>query len=52
VARGIRIGIIGTGWVGSSVAISTLHAGIAHEVLLHDINTDIAEGEAMDLSHG
>lgn len=51
-SAGIRIGIIGTGWVGSSVAISTLHAGIAHEVLLYDINTDVAEGEAMDLSHG
>jgi L-lactate dehydrogenase len=52
VSAGIRIGIIGTGWVGSSVAISTLHAGIAHELLLYDINTGVAEGEAMDLSHG
>src|SRR5262245_37985505 len=52
VAQAIRIGIIGTGWVGSSVAISTLHAGIAQELLLHDIKTDVAEGEAMDLSHG
>lgn len=51
-SAGIRIGIIGTGWVGSSVAISTLHAGIAHELLLYDINTGLAEGEAMDLSHG
>lgn len=51
-SAGIRIGIIGTGWVGSSVAISTLHAGIAHELLLYDINTGVAEGEAMDLSHG
>src|SRR5215510_3047479 len=52
VSDGVRIGIIGTGWVGSSVAISTLHAGIAHEILLHDIKPAIAEGEAMDLSHG
>lgn len=49
---GVRIGIIGTGWVGASVAISVLHAGIAQELLLHDIKTDVAEGEAMDLSHG
>ena len=48
----VRIGIIGTGWVGASVAISVLHAGIAQELLLHDIKTDVAEGEAMDLSHG
>lgn len=46
------VAIIGTGWVGSSVAISTLHSGIADELLLHDMNTDVAEGEAMDLSHG
>lgn len=46
------MGIIGTGWVGASVAISTLHAGVAHELLLHDVRTAIAEGEAMDLAHG
>ncbi|HEX7154971.1 MAG TPA: L-lactate dehydrogenase [Thermoanaerobaculia bacterium] len=46
------IGIIGTGWVGSSVAISTLHAGIAQEVLLHDRREEAAEGDAMDLAHG
>ncbi|UII30864.1 L-lactate dehydrogenase [Fulvivirga ulvae] len=46
------IGIIGMGWVGSSVAISILHSGIANELLLYDIKTEIAEGEAMDLSHG
>jgi L-lactate dehydrogenase len=46
------IGIIGTGWVGSSVAISTLHAAAAQEVLLHDRDRSLAEGEAMDLSHG
>jgi L-lactate dehydrogenase len=51
-SRGVSIGIIGTGWVGSSVAISTLHAGIAQHLLLYDVNTDVAEGEAMDLSHG
>lgn len=47
-----RIAIIGTGWVGTSVAISTLHSGVADELLLHDVRTDVAEGEAMDLAHG
>src|SRR5262245_17816071 len=47
-----RVGIVGTGWVGSSVAISTLHAGFADELLLCDTRSDVAEGEAMDLSHG
>jgi L-lactate dehydrogenase len=52
VAMGTSVGIIGTGWVGASVAISTLHAGIADELLLHDLNGALAEGEAMDLAHG
>jgi L-lactate dehydrogenase len=47
-----RVAIIGTGWVGSSVAISTLHSGVADELLLHDIREAVAEGEAMDLAHG
>lgn len=46
------VGIIGMGWVGSSVAISTLHAGVVEELLVHDIRTEVAEGEAMDLAQG
>jgi L-lactate dehydrogenase len=40
------------GWVGSSVAISTLHAGFVTRLLVSDLKRDLAEGEAMDLSHG
>lgn len=47
-----RIGIIGTGWVGSSIAISLLHAGVARELLLADRRAGLAEGEALDLAHG
>lgn len=47
-----RVAIIGMGWVGASVAISTLHAGAADELWLHDLNGDVAEGEAMDLAQG
>jgi L-lactate dehydrogenase len=46
------VGIIGIGWVGASVAISALHAGVANELLLADVRADVAEGEAMDLAHG
>lgn len=46
------VGIIGIGWVGASVAISALHAGVASELLLSDVRADVAEGEAMDLAHG
>ena len=49
---GITVGIIGIGWVGSSIALSTLLAGFAHELLLSDIKPELAEGEAMDLAHG
>ncbi|HVZ60868.1 MAG TPA: L-lactate dehydrogenase [Terriglobales bacterium] len=47
-----RVGIIGMGWVGASVAISTLHSGITDQLLLHDLRADRAEGETMDLAHG
>jgi L-lactate dehydrogenase len=47
-----RVAVIGTGWVGASVAISTLHSGVADEVLLNDARPEVAEGEAMDLAHG
>ena len=47
-----RVGLIGVGSVGASVAVSTLHSGAADELLLSDLNTERAEGEAMDLAHG
>jgi L-lactate dehydrogenase len=47
-----RVAIIGTGWVGASVAISTLHSGVANTLLLNDARGEVAEGEAMDLAHG
>lgn len=46
------VGIIGTGWVGTSVAISTLQSGAADALWLHDVRGAVAEGEAMDLAHG
>jgi len=48
----MRIGIVGMGWVGASVAISTLHSGLCTELLLADAKPGLAEGEAMDLAHG
>jgi len=47
-----RVGVIGTGRVGMSVAISVLQSGLAEELLLHDIRSDVLEGEVMDLVHG
>lgn len=48
----LSVGILGTGWVGTSVAISVLHAGFASELVLADARAEVAEGEAMDLAHG
>ena len=48
----MKVGVVGMGWVGASVAISTLQAGIATELLVHDLKPGLAEGEAMDLAHG
>ena len=47
-----KIGIIGTGGVGESVALSLLHFGTAGELVLNDVKQDDAEGEAMDLVQG
>jgi L-lactate dehydrogenase len=48
----MRIGIIGMGRVGTSVAASTLHQGIARELIVADRDRGLAEGEALDLAHG
>ena len=48
----MKIGIVGMGWVGASVAVSVLHKGVASELLLNDVREGLAEGEAMDLAHG
>jgi L-lactate dehydrogenase len=47
----MRIGIVGMGWVGTSVAASLLTRAGARELYLNDIRPGLAEGEAMDLSH-
>lgn len=47
-----KVVIIGTGFVGSSIAYATLIRGLCNELVLIDIDREKAEGEAMDLSHG
>ncbi len=47
----MRIGVVGMGWVGASVAISLLHEGLVRELWLADAKPGLAEGEAMDLAH-
>jgi len=48
----MKVGIVGTGWVGASVVMSVLHTGVATELLLDDAKPGLDEGEAMDLAQG
>ncbi|WP_316572024.1 L-lactate dehydrogenase [Neobacillus sp. YIM B06451] len=50
--RVARVAIIGMGSVGSSYAFALLNQGITEEIVLIDLNTAKAEGDAMDLNHG
>jgi L-lactate dehydrogenase len=47
-----QVAVVGTGWVGTSVAISVLQEGLVDELLLYDIREEVAHGEVMDLAHG
>ncbi len=47
-----KCAIIGCGFVGASSAFSLMQSSLFSEMVLIDANTDRAEGEAMDLSHG
>lgn len=47
-----RIMLVGTGFVGMSFAYSMLHEKGIDEMVLVDVNTDKATGEAMDLTDG
>jgi len=48
----MKLGIIGMGRVGTSVAVSALQQGVARELLVHDMHRELAEGEVLDLAHG
>ena len=47
-----KIGIIGCGNVGSTIAYELSGAGLFSQIILIDVDRKKAEGEAMDLSHG
>lgn len=47
-----KIGIIGCGFVGSSIAFDLSSKGLFSKMVLLDVNKEKAAGEAMDLSHG
>jgi L-lactate dehydrogenase len=47
-----KVGLVGAGMVGASFAYALMQRGLANELVLIDIDTARAEGEAMDLNHG
>lgn len=46
---GRKVGIVGAGFVGATAAYSLTMTGACHEVILYDINPDIAKGKAIDI---
>jgi L-lactate dehydrogenase len=47
-----KVGLVGTGLVGSSFAYGLMIRGAATELVLVDVNNDKAVGEMMDFNHG
>ncbi len=50
--KGKKIGIIGAGNVGATIAYTLTILGVASEIVLIDINEEKAKGEAMDIIQG
>src|SRR5215213_2452994 len=47
-----KVGLIGAGMVGASFAYALMQRGLANELVLVDLDTARAQGEALDLNHG
>ena len=47
----MKVSIVGAGRVGSTTAYALLLKGLCDELVLVDVVTDRAEGEALDLRH-
>jgi L-lactate dehydrogenase len=47
-----RLGIVGAGTVGSTIAYAAMLRSVVHEIVLTDVNESKADAEARDLLHG
>ena len=47
-----KVGLVGTGMVGSSFAFALMQRRLVNDLVLIDADAARAEGEAMDLNHG
>ena len=48
--QGKRVGIVGAGNVGATVAYSLAMLGTCHEIILRDNKVEVAKGKALDMS--
>jgi L-lactate dehydrogenase len=47
----MKVGIVGSGFVGSTAAYALALQGAASEIVLVDVNADLAEAQAEDILH-
>jgi L-lactate dehydrogenase len=47
-----KVAIVGAGSVGATLAYASLIRGVAHDVVLYDMNAEKVEAEVLDLRHG
>lgn len=47
----LKVGIVGSGFVGATAAYAMVLGDVAHDIVLVDVDHARAEGEAMDISH-
>jgi L-lactate dehydrogenase len=47
-----KVTIVGAGAVGSTFAYALAQRGVAEEIVITDLNTDLAKGQVLDLVHG
>ena len=50
--RRTKIGIVGAGSVGTSLAYAAMIRGTSTDIALYDLQTAKVQAEALDLSHG
>ena len=48
----LKVAIIGAGDVGTTIAYTLQLSGLVTEIVLVDINQELAQGHAMDMNHG
>ncbi|MFW5803287.1 MAG: L-lactate dehydrogenase [Verrucomicrobiota bacterium] len=47
-----KVVVVGAGAVGATFAYALIREGMADEIVLNDINRELAEGQILDLAHG